>query len=98
MHSFIRVDHCKGNTISKPGIETTVFSYNLVGDILGTVLVMIGKFAITGTFTITYNYTAELFPTVVRTSAVGVGSMGARITGALTPLIMLLVATLVFCL
>ena len=56
---------------------------------------MIGKFAISGTFTITYNYTAELFPTVVRTSAVGMGSIGARITGALTPFVALLVTTII---
>ena len=61
------------------------------GDVLGTVLVMIGKFAITGSFAITYNYTAELFPTVVRSSAVGVGTMGARISGVMTPLVTLLV-------
>jgi MFS family permease len=52
---------------------------------------MIGKFFIAGSFAIVFNYTAELFPTVVRNTAIGIGSMGARLSGALTPLITLLV-------
>jgi hypothetical protein len=56
-----------------------------------TTVVMIGKFFIAGSFAIIYNYTAELFPTVVRNTALGIGSMGARLSGALTPLITLLV-------
>ena len=63
----------------------------LAGDVVGTVLVMTGKFAIAGSFAIAYNYTAELFPTVVRNSAVGLGAMAARFSGSLTPLITLLV-------
>lgn len=51
---------------------------------------MIGKFLIAGSFAIIYNYTAELFPTPVRNTALGVGSMCARLSGALTPLITLL--------
>ncbi|XP_059474106.1 organic cation transporter protein [Neocloeon triangulifer] len=57
---------------------------------LVTVIVMLGKFFIAGSFAIIYNYTAELFPTVVRNTALGVGSMCARLSGALTPLIGLL--------
>ncbi|KAK2715488.1 hypothetical protein QYM36_010185 [Artemia franciscana] len=53
-------------------------------------MVMIGKFFIAGSFAIIYNYTAELFPTVVRSSAMGSGAMCARLSGALTPLISLL--------
>ena len=51
---------------------------------------MIGKFLIAGSFSIIYNYSAELFPTVVRNAAIGLGSMNARLSGMLTPLIMLL--------
>ncbi|ODM92283.1 Organic cation transporter protein [Orchesella cincta] len=55
-----------------------------------TVLVLIGKMAIAGSFAIIYNYTAELFPTVVRNSAVGLGATAARFSGLLTPLLTLL--------
>lgn len=55
-----------------------------------TVISLLGKSCIAGSFAIIYNYTAELFPTVVRNTALGIGSMCARLSGALTPLIMLL--------
>ncbi|XP_043263415.1 organic cation transporter protein [Colletes gigas] len=54
------------------------------------VIVLFGKACIAGSFAVIYNYTAELFPTVVRNTALGVGSMCARLSGALTPMIMLL--------
>ncbi|XP_068082755.1 organic cation transporter protein isoform X2 [Anabrus simplex] len=60
------------------------------GSIASTTVAMLGKFFIAGSFAIVYNYTAELFPTVVRNTALGVGSMCARLSGALTPLITLL--------
>lgn len=54
-----------------------------------TGVVMLGKFLIASSFAIIYNYSAELFPTVVRNSAMGLGSMCARTSSALTPLIIL---------
>lgn len=60
------------------------------GNIWSTVVVVSGKLFIAGSFAIIYNFSAELFPTVVRNSAMGLGSMCARISGALTPLITLL--------
>lgn len=54
------------------------------------IIVLFGKSCIAGSFAVIYNYTAELFPTVVRNTALGIGSMCARLSGALTPLIMLL--------
>jgi len=68
-----------------------VFSDGQGGSMSVTSIVMMGKFFIAGSFAIIYNYTAELFPTVVRNTALGTGSMGARLSGALTPLITLLV-------
>ena len=53
-------------------------------------IVLFGKACIAGSFAIIYNYTAELFPTVLRNTALGIGSMCARLSGALTPMIMLL--------
>ena len=55
-----------------------------------TAVVLIGKLFIAGSFAVIYNYTSEIFPTVVRNSAMGLGSMCARLAGAFTPLITLL--------
>lgn len=60
------------------------------GSSIATTIVMVGKFLIASSFAIVYNYSAELFPTVVRNSAMGLGSMCARLSGAMTPLITLL--------
>ena len=46
---------------------------------------MLGKAAITMTFSTVYVYTAELFPTPVRHLAVGSSSMMARISGLAAP-------------
>ncbi|XP_076244758.1 organic cation transporter protein [Calliopsis andreniformis] len=54
------------------------------------IIVLFGKACIAASFAVIYNYTAELFPTVVRNTALGIGSMCARLSGALTPMIMLL--------
>lgn len=51
---------------------------------------MIGIFFTAGSFAVIYNYTAELFPTVERNTALGTACMGARLSGGLTPLITLL--------
>lgn len=67
-----------------------VAAYIEQGSTLATSIVMLGKLTIAGSFAVIYNYSAELFPTVVRNSAMGLGSMCARLSGALTPLIVLL--------
>lgn len=59
----------------------------------GTVIVtivLLGKSCIAISFAVIYNYTAELFPTVLRNTALGIGSMCCRLSGAMTPMIMLL--------
>lgn len=60
------------------------------GSTAATGVVMVGKLFISGSYSIIYKYSAELFPTVVRSSGVGLGSMCASVSGALTPLISLL--------
>lgn len=45
-----------------------------------------GKLMISGSFCILYIYSAELFPTVVRTNLMGLCSVAARIGGMLAPL------------
>ncbi len=48
-------------------------------------LAMAGKFCVTGTFGIVYVYSAEVFPTVVRSVGVGTASVFARVGGAVAP-------------
>uniref|UniRef100_A0A8C7X5C3 Si:dkey-166k12.1 n=1 Tax=Oryzias sinensis TaxID=183150 RepID=A0A8C7X5C3_9TELE len=55
-----------------------------------TGLAMVGKFGITASFAIIYVYTAEIFPTVVRQTGIGVSSMFARMGGVLAPIINML--------
>jgi hypothetical protein len=56
-----------------------------------TAIAMLAKIAVAGSFAIIYNFTAELYPTVVRNSAVGLCAMAARSSGMVTPQIILLV-------
>ncbi|KAM9165826.1 solute carrier family 22 member 13-like [Pangshura tecta] len=55
-----------------------------------TTLAVIGKFAIAASFSITYVYSAELFPTIIRQTGVGLCSMSSRVGGIISPLIGLL--------
>lgn len=72
------------------GLACIIAVFMPAGSIASTGIVVVGKLFIAGSFAIIYNYSAELFPTVVRNSAMGLGSMCARLSGALTPLITLL--------
>ncbi|CAH2002276.1 unnamed protein product [Acanthoscelides obtectus] len=67
-----------------------IIAANLAEGPVSTGFVFAGKFLIASSFAIVYNYSAELFPTVIRNSAMGLGAMCARTSGALTPLITLL--------
>ncbi|XP_036831578.1 solute carrier family 22 member 6-A isoform X1 [Oncorhynchus mykiss] len=58
--------------------------------IIRTILAMVGKFGITASLSIVYVYSAEVFPTVIRQSGIGMGSMCARAGGVLAPIIYLL--------
>ncbi|XP_038078075.1 organic cation transporter protein-like [Patiria miniata] len=55
-----------------------------------TVVSMAGKFCISATFGTIYLYTAELFPTPIRSIGLGMSSLAARIGGILSPIILLL--------
>ena len=55
---------------------------------------MTGKFGISASFAIIYNFTAELYPTNIRNIGVGAGSFWARIGGILAPFISQLVRKL----
>lgn len=53
-------------------------------------LEMLGKFGLTSAFCIVYAVTSELFPTVIRNSAMGCCSMAARIGTIISPFILYL--------
>ncbi|XP_036049762.1 solute carrier family 22 member 13 [Onychomys torridus] len=55
-----------------------------------TVLAVVGKFASSAAFTISYVYTTELFPTIIRQTGMGLVSIFSRIGGIISPLVMLL--------
>jgi len=50
-------------------------------------MAFVGKFAVAACFSILYTYSAELYPTCVRSSALGLNSSMARVGGALSPLL-----------
>ena len=54
---------------------------------ISKIMAFVGKFAVAACFSILYTFSAELYPTCVRSSAVGFCSSCARVGGALSPLI-----------
>jgi len=59
-------------------------------DILQVPLALVGKFGSSGSMAIMFVYTAELFPTSVRNTAIGLSSMWGRVGGMLAPQVYLL--------
>ncbi|XP_008066537.1 solute carrier family 22 member 13-like [Carlito syrichta] len=55
-----------------------------------TLLAVVGKVAMAAAFTISYVYSAELFPTVIRQTGMGLVGIFSRIGGIITPLVILL--------
>ncbi|XP_005150193.2 solute carrier family 22 member 13 [Melopsittacus undulatus] len=58
--------------------------------VVTTILATIGKFTATASFSTSYVYSAELFPTVIRQTGLGLCSMLARLAGIMAPLLLLL--------
>ncbi|XP_007430841.2 solute carrier family 22 member 13-like [Python bivittatus] len=55
-----------------------------------TMLAVLGKFTMAGSFSTSYVYSAELFPTVIRQTGLGVCQMTSRVAGIISPLVGLL--------
>ncbi|KAG1680471.1 Solute carrier family 22 member 6-A [Nymphon striatum] len=73
-----------GIIISK--FPTQVYSGIVVGQaIIQSILLMSGKFFLSGSYLIMMQYTAELFPTVVRNTGMGLCSMVGRVTAIFSP-------------
>ncbi|XP_076103427.1 solute carrier family 22 member 6-A-like isoform X2 [Mytilus galloprovincialis] len=58
--------------------------------VLGTVFALLGRFAITGSFSTVFLYTSELYPTNLRNAGLGIASTIARIGSMLSPFAMTL--------
>ncbi|XP_039248686.2 organic cation transporter protein-like [Styela clava] len=54
---------------------------------LGVVFTFLGRLGISGSYALVYNFTLELFPTVVRSNGIGISSCAARISGVIAPLL-----------
>ena len=52
---------------------------------------LIGKFGATAAFNVAYLYTAEMYPTQIRSTAVGMCSMMSRIGGILAPQVLFII-------
>nr|XP_012311077.1 solute carrier family 22 member 13 [Aotus nancymaae] len=55
-----------------------------------TVLAVVGKMATSAAFTVSYVYSAELFPTILRQTGMGLVGIFSRLGGIVTPLMILL--------
>ncbi|CAN9501814.1 unnamed protein product [Ophioblennius macclurei] len=82
---------CQSSTLLLGGVM--ILCVNLIPIGLPGVAVfleMLGKFGITSAFCVVYAVTAELFPTVIRNTAMGCCSMAARIGTIISPFIIYL--------
>ena len=70
-----------------PGICCIVAAFLTPGTAIFAILTLGAKAMVTAAFNVTYIYTAQLFPTSIRATAVGACSTMARVGGALAPII-----------
>ncbi|XP_014892976.1 solute carrier family 22 member 4-like isoform X1 [Poecilia latipinna] len=82
---------CQSSTLLLGGVM--ILCVQLIPKHLSTVAVlleMLGKFGVTAAFCVVYSVTTELFPTVIRNTAMGCCSMAARIATIISPFIIYL--------
>lgn len=68
-------------------LQAPDFNCTLFPEYGKSVLSQIGKFGVTCAFAIIYVYAAELFPTVLRSTGMGMSSVMARVGSILAPII-----------
>ncbi|VDM71538.1 unnamed protein product [Strongylus vulgaris] len=79
---FLTIDRVGRRAVTSAGYflaGACLLSFVLVPLVVSIIQMMISRGAITGTYAAMYTYTPELFPTVIRNTAMGICSMIARI-------------------
>ncbi|XP_072302185.1 solute carrier family 22 member 4-like [Eucyclogobius newberryi] len=91
MLKFLARRICQSTTLFTGGVMI-LFVHLIPIDIpaIGVFLEMLGKFGLTAAFCIIYAISSELFPTVIRNTAMGCCSMAARIGTIMSPFIIYL--------
>ncbi|XP_051732678.1 solute carrier family 22 member 4 isoform X3 [Ctenopharyngodon idella] len=82
---------CLTSTLSLGGL--VLLFIHLIPEHLSSVtttLVMLGKFSLSAAFAIVYPATAELYPTIVRSTSLGICSMASRVGGLSAPYVIYL--------
>ena len=70
-----------------PGICCCVAGFLKPGSVVFSILTLSAKFCVSAAFNVTFMYTAELYPTSIRNTAIGICSTVARVGGGLAPII-----------
>ena len=71
--------------------NATFYCYSAAYETTIMVMSMMGKFGIAAAFAIVYVYTAEIFPTPIRSLGIGICSTSARFGGIIAPFVVHLV-------
>ena len=68
------------------GDRSSIFLYDISDQTWALILLSnVGKFGVSAAFAMIYPYSAEIFPTIVRNSAVAFCSVMARVGGMVAP-------------
>uniref|UniRef100_A0A673C229 Solute carrier family 22 member 5-like n=1 Tax=Sphaeramia orbicularis TaxID=375764 RepID=A0A673C229_9TELE len=81
---------CQSSTLFVGGVMILCVHLIPIGKACTVLLEMLGKFGITSAFCVVYAVSSEIFPTVIRNTAMGCCSMAARIGTIISPFIIYL--------